>query len=341
MAIQKNFVVKNGLEVNTDLLLVNVDTGRVGIGTTRPAYFFEVQGGIGVTDVYSAGITTVRKELRVGASGTVFSAVSTNFINGVGIGSTAPEYLLDVRGPVSVGQTTLYVKGDAIFTGDVRVNDIFFDETEYIRVSGIVTTANLYVFNTGTIATGIITTLSGYNLYYSGIGTFANLVAGPTSVNTLSIGSTQVLSNDRELQNITSLDTATIATVQAAIGTATAQTFQNMSVVGMTTLSAVDIDSGTAILGIATISTVHAGIVTAASGVTTYYGSATNLVGARIGIKSEGSTVSLSGTTGTAILDFQTTTGQNVSVVANNNTGITTVTIIPGISLGLAIALGG
>lgn len=324
MAINKNFVVKNGLEVSTDLLLANAETGRVGIGTTRPAYLLEVQGGIGVTDIYSTGITTIRSELRVGsvgAAGTVLSAVSTPTKSGVGIGTTNPGYLLDVRGPVSVGQTVLYVKGDAVFTGDVRVNDIFFDETEYIRVSGIITAANLYVFNTGTIATGIITTLSGYNLYYSGIGTFANL-----NTQNLSIGSTQVISSDRQLQNISSIDYATIAAIQAGISTASVQTFTNLNVTGISTLSSVKISSG---------------IVTAVTGIVTYYGDGRNLTGTRIGIGSEGTQVSTSGTTGTSLLDFKTTTGQNLRVDSNSTTGITTVTITPGISLGLAIALSG
>ena len=324
MAINKNFVVKNGLEVSTDLLLANAETGRVGIGTTRPAYLLEVQGGIGVTDIYSTGITTIRSELRVGsvgAAGTVLSAVSTPTKSGVGIGTTNPGYLLDVRGPVSVGQTVLYVKGDAVFTGDVRVNDIFFDETEYIRVSGIITAANLYVFNTGTIATGIITTLSGYNLYYSGIGTFANL-----NTQNLSIGSTQVISSDRQLQNISSIDYATIAAIQAGIGTASVQSFANLNVTGISTLSSVKISSG---------------IVTAVTGIVTYYGDGSKLTGTRIGIGSEGTQVSVSGTTGTSLLDFKTTTGQNLRVDSNSTTGITTVTITPGVSLGLAIALGG
>lgn len=347
MAVQKNFVVKNGLEVNTDLLLVNADTGKVGIGTTRPEYLLEVQGGIGVTNIYASGIATVRTEFRVGLGGTSLSAVSTAQKTAVGIGTSNPLYTLDVRGPVSLGQTTLYVKGDAVFTGDVRVNDIFFDETEYIRVSGILTAANIYVFNRGTIATGIITQLS------SGIATITTLdgttsnFSGIATIGSLNIASVEIVDSSRQLKNIVSLDPVTIATVQAAIGTATAQTFQNMVVVGLTTLSQVDIDSGTATLGFASITTLNigitsitSGIVTSTSGVTTYYGDGKNLTGTRIGIRSEGSTVSLSGTTGTSIIDFKTSTGQNVDVVSNSNTGVTTVTITPGVSLGLAIALG-
>lgn len=327
MAVQKNFVVKNGLEVDTDLLLVNADTRKVGVGTTRPSYLLEVQGGIGVTDIYAAGIATVRTEFRVGFGGTSLSAVATAQKTAVGIGTSAPDYTLDVRGPVSVGQTTLYVKGDAVFTGDVRVNDIFFDETEYIRVSGIITTANIYVFNRGTIATGIITQLS------SGIATITNLngsslnYSGISTVGSLNISSTEVIDSSRTLKNIISLDETTLTAIQAGISTATVQSFTNIGITGISTFGTVVISSG---------------IITSTSvaGVVTYYGDGTNLTGVRIGINSEGSQISTGGTTGTKVIDFRTTTGQNVSVDSNSLTGITTVTITPGVSLGLAIALG-
>jgi hypothetical protein len=318
MAVNKNFVVKNGLEVDTDLVLANAETRSVGIGTTRPAYLLEVSGGIGVTDINAIGIITAGRQLRVGASGTVFSVLATR--GTVGVGTTNPAYLLDVRGPVSVGQTSLYVRGDAVFTGDVRVNDIFFDETEYIRVSGILTAANLYVFNQGTIATGIITNLS------SGVGTISTITGNVLQYNSIGIGVTEVIDSNRQLKNIIALDPTTTATIQAGISTVTVQSFINLSVSGISTLGTVKISSG---------------IVTAVSGVVTYFGDGSNLTRVRIGVRSEGTQVSASGTTGTSVIDFRSTTGQNINVDSNTTTGITTVTITPGVSLGLAIALGG
>jgi len=324
MAINKNFVVKNGFEVNTDLFFANAETGKVGIGTTQPAYLFEVSGGIGVTDVNAIGIITAGRQLRVGSSGTVFSVLAST--GRAGVGTTNPAYLLDVRGPVSVGQTALYVKGDAIFTGDVRVNDIFFDETEYIKVSGIITAANLYVSNVGTIASGIVTYLSGENIIYTGVGTIASLSGNSLQYNSIGIGTTEVIDTNRQLKNILALDPTTTATIQAGIATLSVQSFININVSGVSTLGSVRISSG---------------IVTAVSGVVTYYGVGSNLTGVRVGVRSEGTQISTGGTTGTAILDFKTTTGQNLTVDTNTTTGITTVTIIPGVSLGLAIALGG
>ena len=37
MAVDKNFVVRNGLEVATDVLFTDIPTGNVGVGTTFQA----------------------------------------------------------------------------------------------------------------------------------------------------------------------------------------------------------------------------------------------------------------------------------------------------------------
>ena len=50
MAIQKNFVVKNGLEVDENTLYVDSDENKVGIGTIFPDVELRVIGSIGCTD---------------------------------------------------------------------------------------------------------------------------------------------------------------------------------------------------------------------------------------------------------------------------------------------------
>ena len=79
MAIQKNFVIKNGFEVSTDLILANATTRKVGIGTTAPQYTLHVNGGIGVTNLYVSGIATI-------TTGIVTNLTSTN-LNVTGIGT--------------------------------------------------------------------------------------------------------------------------------------------------------------------------------------------------------------------------------------------------------------
>lgn len=85
MAVNKNFVVKNGLEVNTDLILADVDTNRVGIGTSIADYTLHVNGGIGATDLNITGVATVTS-LTVSNDTTVVDLDATN-INVSGIGT--------------------------------------------------------------------------------------------------------------------------------------------------------------------------------------------------------------------------------------------------------------
>jgi hypothetical protein len=58
MSINKNFVVRHGFEVSSDLILADADTRKVGVGTTRPTYDFTVAGGIGATDIFISGVGT-------------------------------------------------------------------------------------------------------------------------------------------------------------------------------------------------------------------------------------------------------------------------------------------
>jgi hypothetical protein len=55
----KNFVVKHGLEVNSNLIFADQDTNLVGIGTTVVSEKLTVNGGIGATSIIISGITTV------------------------------------------------------------------------------------------------------------------------------------------------------------------------------------------------------------------------------------------------------------------------------------------
>jgi hypothetical protein len=130
MAINKNFVVKNGLEVNTQLIYADADTNNVGIASTQPRVELDVRGGIAATNTTVSGISTIATELRVGSgiAGTVFTVLGID--NLVGVGTSQPAYVLDVRAPVSTGQTALYVQGDVRITGDINLDDINLDYAE-------------------------------------------------------------------------------------------------------------------------------------------------------------------------------------------------------------------
>ena len=227
MAVNKNFVVKNGLEVNTNLLLADADNSRVGVGTSVPSFTLHVFGGIGVTDVSVTGVTTLSSDLKVGSGGTGF-VVTTDSATGagqsVGIRTDSPAYTLDVRGPVSTGATALYVQGDARITGDLFVDDITFDDatmqdltvTDTLTVAGVTTLASsggitttggqLYVAS-DISASGVVTATSFVGVAQVGVGSEGSFVGAGASM--LDFKST----TGTNINNVTVDSTSGIATV--------------------------------------------------------------------------------------------------------------------------------
>ena len=184
MAVNKNFVVKNGLEVASNVILADATTKNVGIGSTQPEFTLDVSGGIGATDVSVTGFTTLTKDLQVGTSGSVFYVSDSN--NNVGVGTSVPNpiYTLDVRSPVSTGQTALYVYGDMRVTGDINLDDITLDDasiqnltvTDTLHVTGLTTfvgftTFSDYVFiQDGLNVSGVVTATQFIGLGQIGVG---------------------------------------------------------------------------------------------------------------------------------------------------------------------------
>ena len=289
MAVNKNFVVKNGLEVATDVILANAITKNVGIGSTTPEFTLDVRGGIGATDISISGFATVARDLQVGTSGSVFYV--SNSTNNVGVGTSVPNaaYTLDVRSPVSTGQTALYVYGDMRVTGDLNLDDITLDDasiqnltvTDTLEVTGLSTFSSNVDINAGLDVAGITTT---NNLRVSGFSTFVGF----------STFNDYVFIQD-------GLNVAGVSSVGAAI------TMYPSS-----------------------------GIVSA----TSFYGDGSNLSGiatnlvSSIGVSSEGTFVG----TGATIVDFKSSNGLNNVEISS---GIATVTVQTGASIGLVIALGG
>ena len=289
MAVNKNFVVKNGLEVAADVILANASTKNVGIGSTQPEFKLDVKGGIGATDISISGFATVAKDLQVGTSGSVFYV--SNSTNNVGVGTSVPNaaYTLDVRSSVSTGQTALYVYGDMRVTGDLNLDDITLDDasiqnltvTDTLEVTGISTFSSNVDINADLDVAGITTT---NNLRVSGFSTFVGF----------STFNDYVFIQD-------GLNVAGVSSVGAAI------TMYPSS-----------------------------GIVSA----TSFYGDGSNLSGiatdlvSSIGVSSEGTFVG----TGATIVDFKSSNGSNNVQISS---GIATVTITTGASIGLVIALGG
>jgi len=176
MAINKNFVVKNGFEVNANLIVADAANDRVGIGTTIPKHQLHIIGGIGATHSFVTGVSTISNELRVGTGGEVFSVIAgpSGVGQSVGVGTSRPAFLLDVHSPVSIGQTALRVRGDGRITGNLVIESGVTLST--LNVTGIstfvgFTTFQDYVFiQDGLNVTGTGATLNSLNV--TGVSTF-------------------------------------------------------------------------------------------------------------------------------------------------------------------------
>ena len=174
MAVNKNFVVKNGLEVNTKLILADVTNQKVGIGSTAPKFELEVAGGIGATSINISGISTFGSDGSYPGTVTIIP-VGTG--NSMGVGTAIPAYLLDVRSSVATGTTALYVKGDGRLTGDFSVGDkLYVNGIELTGGGSIGTDIDTRNLNVSGIATIIGSVQLGTGLSVTGVSTFIGII---------------------------------------------------------------------------------------------------------------------------------------------------------------------
>ena len=311
MSINKNFVVRHGFEASTDLILADADTRKVGIGTTNPQFTLDVAGGIGATDFYLTGIGTFVDELNVGLGGTVLTVLGLG--NSVGIGTALPAYLLDIRSPVLEGQTALYVQGDVEITGDIRADDIIFDDAEIqdLTVTDTLIVAGLSTFNSNVFINAAlnvsgITTLGNYvdindsvdisdDLNVVGLSTLGGYVDINDSLDVavdLNVGGLTTLGGYVDIND--SVDIAvdlnvsgitTLATVDINAGEIDVSRIEtgDLNVTGIATIATISVVgaalSNLIVSGISTLGTVeiNSGVITATSGIVTYYGDGTYL----------------------------------------------------------------
>jgi hypothetical protein len=134
MAVDKDFVIRNGIQVNENLIYADADSDKIGIGTTTPDKKLVIIGdtevskrlAVGTTitaqRLVTTGVSTSNIGLEVGVGGTVFT--SSTLTKKIGINSDIPAYTLDVIGPVSIGQTAEYVYGDLTVTGNIKATSL-------------------------------------------------------------------------------------------------------------------------------------------------------------------------------------------------------------------------
>ena len=147
MAVNKNFVVKNGLEVKSNLLVADTSLDSVGIGTSYIKEKLHVIGGIGATSLFVGGIGTVHvatgttaryENVNITGLGTI-ATLSSNAINVVSVnasgvvtassfkgdGSTLTGVSVGVRTAGAVlgyGVTFLDIRGSGVSTGYYNSN---------------------------------------------------------------------------------------------------------------------------------------------------------------------------------------------------------------------------
>lgn len=143
MAINKNFVVKNGIQIGDALIYGDNLTGNVGVGTTLPLTKLDVRGkvnaiSVGSTELFVSGIST----LGIVSAFTV-NAQTGNIVSGV---------------VTTITGTTLSYTTGSFTTGNIVtgvVTTISGSTATYTNVNA--TTLNA---TTGNIATGIVTNLT-------------------------------------------------------------------------------------------------------------------------------------------------------------------------------------
>ena len=156
MAVNKNFVVKNGLEVKSNLLVADTSQDSVGIGTSYIKEKLHVIGGIGATSLFVGGIGTVHvstgntaryENVNITGVGTIatFKANAVDVANinvsaavtankFYGDGSTLTGVSVGVRTAGAVlgfGVTFLDIRGSgvstAFFNTNVGIATLFFE----------------------------------------------------------------------------------------------------------------------------------------------------------------------------------------------------------------------
>ena len=228
MAVNKNFVVKNGLEVNDDLILANAVDSMVGIGTSVPYYELHVQGGIGATSLWVAGVSTFTSDVSVTGVTTLASAGGITTVGG-----------------------DLFVGGDLSVLGDVTYDEVV---GRNLNITGVGTILNVVV-GSGLSVTGI-STLTGpvgleTGLTVAGVTTLASAGGITTTGGDLYVGGDLFVLDDITYDEVRGRNLSI-----SGVGTITRLNTTNINNTGVSTITRLNTTDVVSVAGTITTGTV-------------------------------------------------------------------------------------
>jgi len=224
MAVNKNFVVKNGLEVGTDLILANTTNSRVGIGTSLPTDTLHVNGGIAGTDFVISGIGTI--PTLKSTDGTIGTLSATT----ISMGSTAViNSARQLQNIASLDDTTTATIEAAIEAGPNTFANL--------NISGISTFVGLATFGGGLAVQAGVSTFDGE------VDVNGGLLANNATIEDLTLGRVVVVGSLGRLEDDADL-----------IWEKNTLTSTNLQVLGVTTTTGLlDVNGGVNVSGTATV----------------------------------------------------------------------------------------
>ena len=263
MAVNKNFVVRNGIEVSEDLIVASTSLDSVGLGTTTPTTRVDVAGGLVADNLLtrSYGISTSTGEFNVGTGGTIISAIPDE--TAIGLHTASPAYAVQIDKPTS-DPTVVYVKeGDVVinngnlnvggastFTGDVSFgstatfgdNDrLKFGDNEDLEIFS--TGTNSFIKETGSgnlkiLGTNILIKNSGDNKTYADFNNGGSLELyydNSKKFETTGAGVTIFGTTETQQLNVTGVATITTVDINAGDIEVTSVDTTDLNVTGVTT----------------------------------------------------------------------------------------------------------